>query len=144
MSVTMFRNLILLLCLICSVGFISPVLAADEENAEATESKYAYYELSSDIVTNFVSPPDRLGYLRVAISLMVADVADLSVAELHEPLIRDAVIEVIGRQPEAKITSLAGREEIRQECLKQIHRLMIGETNRKVIINLLFTKYLYD
>lgn len=144
MSVTIFRNLILSLCLLCSAGIVSPAYAADEEGAEAAESKYAYYELSSDIVTNFVTSSDKLGYLRVSISLMVAGTADLAVAELHEPLIRDAVIEVIGRQSEAKITSLAGREEIRQECLKQIHRLLISETNRKVIINLLFTKYLYD
>lgn len=143
MDVKIFRYLILSFSLIISIGVFSPVYAEDDED-KSNESKYAYYELASDIVTNFVSPPDRLGYLRVSISLMVADDSDLSVATLHEPLIRDAIIEVIGRQPEARITSLVGREEIRQECLKQIHRLMMSETNRKVVINLLFTKYLYD
>lgn len=143
MGVKIFRYLILSFSLIISIGVFSPVYAEDDED-KSNESKYAYYELASDIVTNFVSPPDRLGYLRVSIILMVADDSDLSVATLHEPLIRDAIIEVIGRQPEARITSLAGREEIRQECLKQIHRLMMSETNRKVVINLLFTKYLYD
>lgn len=143
MGVKIFRYLILSFSLIISIGVFSPVYAEDDKD-KSNESKYAYYELASDIVTNFVSPPDRLGYLRVSIILMVADDSDLSVATLHEPLIRDAIIEVIGRQPEARITSLAGREEIRQECLKQIHRLMMSETNRKVVINLLFTKYLYD
>lgn len=144
MRFAIFRYLILSFCFAQGISSAFSVYAAEDGDAEVSAPKYVYFDLSPDIVTNFVASSNRLGYLRMSASLMVSDAKDLAIVERHQPLIRDAIIEIVGRQSEAKVTSLAGREDIRQECLKQIHRLMIEECNRKVVINLLFTKYFYD
>ncbi|MGL4900921.1 MAG: flagellar basal body-associated FliL family protein, partial [Shewanella sp.] len=62
----------------------------------------------------------------------------------HDPLLRAAIIEVLGNQPEEKVKSLAGREEIRRECFERLNNLIAQEVGRSLIVNLLFTSYLYD
>ncbi|WP_459782743.1 flagellar basal body-associated FliL family protein, partial [Photobacterium sp. R1] len=81
---------------------------------------------------------------RLQVDLMVADPDYIPLVEHHAPLIRDAIIQIIGEQPEVKIKSLAGREAIRQQCLDKVNDLLIAETNQKLLTELLFTKYLYQ
>ncbi|MGR5066161.1 flagellar basal body-associated protein FliL [Photobacterium sp. DNB22_13_2] len=114
-------------------------------NDEATlNPQYTYYTLAPDITTNYVSQGKRIGYLRLQIDLMVADPSLIPEVEHHAPLIRDAIISIIGQQPEARIKSLAGREEIRQACLNKVNELLLIETNKRILTELLFTKYLYQ
>ncbi|UTM57437.1 flagellar basal body-associated protein FliL [Photobacterium sp. CCB-ST2H9] len=106
--------------------------------------QYSYFTLTPDITTNYTTQGKKLGYLRLQVDLMVADPDFLPLVEHHAPLIRDAIIQIIGEQPEAKIKSLAGREAIRQLCLNKVNDLLIAETNQKLLTELLFTKYLYQ
>ncbi|RDV23979.1 flagellar basal body-associated protein FliL [Alteromonas aestuariivivens] len=106
---------------------------------------YAYLGLEPDIVTNFIGPSSRnLGYVRVTIELMIHDVEYLEIAEHHMPLLRATAIEVFGRQPEDKVKSLTGREDIRRAMLESFQVLMIQETGTEVIKDVIFTKYLYQ
>ena len=75
---------------------------------------------------------------------MVKDPNDLMSLEHHDPLLRSAIVEILGNQSEEKVKSLSGREEIRRECYEMINRLMEQEVGRPIVVNLLFTKYLYD
>ncbi|GAL16249.1 flagellar biosynthesis protein FliL [Vibrio astriarenae] len=100
--------------------------------------------LEPDLTTNFHTSGKKLGYIQVRIDVMVANQSDLPVIELHQPLIRDAVIEMLGRQSEDTIKSLAGREELRRSLVDQINDTLLPETGRKVVADLLFTKYLYQ
>lgn len=117
---------------------------AAAEDATPLMPQYSYYTLSPDITTNYVTQGKRLGYLRLQIDLMVSDPDLITKVEHHSPLIRDAIINIIGQQPEVKVKSLAGREEIRQLCLSKVNELLIRETNQKLLTELLFTKYLYQ
>ncbi|WP_170107687.1 flagellar basal body-associated protein FliL [Photobacterium lipolyticum] len=117
---------------------------AAAEDAAPLMPQYSYYTLSPDITTNYVTQGKKLGYLRLQIDLMVSDPDLITKVEHHAPLIRDAIINIIGQQPEVKVKSLAGREEIRQECLNKVNELLIRETNQKLLTELLFTKYLYQ
>lgn len=75
---------------------------------------------------------------------MVASAADLPIIELHQPLIRDAVIELLGQQSEDTIKSLSGREDLRKTLVEQLNSALLPETGRTIIADLLFTKYLYQ
>ena len=75
---------------------------------------------------------------------MVANETDLAIIELHQPLIRDAVIELLGKQSSDTITSLAGREDLRKNLVEQLNSILLPETGRTIIADLLFTKYLYQ
>lgn len=114
-------------------------------NAQETARKnYAYFSLEPEIVTNYLgSSARKLGFVRVSIELMLEESNFLKAAEHHSPLMRAAVIEVFGSQPEEKVKSLTGREDIRRTCLEKLKELMIRETGSEMIKDVIFTKYLY-
>jgi len=127
--------------------FFATLLApcyATAKDADIAAPQYTYFTLEPDITTNYVTQGKKIGYLRLQVDLMVADPDLIKQLEHHSPLIRDAIINIIGQQPEARIKSLAGREEVRQICLNKVNELLIAETNKKILTELLFTKYLYQ
>jgi flagellar FliL protein len=111
---------------------------------EGGEPKLAYFTLEPDLTTNFYTKGKQLGYIQVRIDIMVANETDLAIIELHQPLIRDAVIELLGKQSSDTITSLAGREDLRKNLVEQLNSILLPETGRTTIADLLFTKYLYQ
>ncbi|QIR13112.1 flagellar basal body-associated protein FliL [Shewanella aestuarii] len=106
--------------------------------------EYAYYGFEPEIVTNYISNRKKLGFVRISVELMVKNPSDLVSIEKHDPLLRAAIVEILGNQAEDKIKSLSGREEVRRECYEVINRLLEAETGKPLVVNLLFTKYLYD
>ncbi|MBB1268808.1 flagellar basal body-associated protein FliL [Shewanella sp. SR44-3] len=120
-------------------------LAFDAQSAgEAALEDYAYYGFEPEIVTNYISNRKKMGFVRISVELMVKNPDDLVSIEHHDPLLRAAIVEILGNQAENKVKSLTGREEIRRECYEVINRLMEQETGRGFVVNLLFTRYLYD
>ena len=120
------------------LGF-SPAIYAQKQMPK----NFAYFGLEPDIVTNYLGTSARkLGYVRVTIELMLEDASYLEAAEHHSPLMRAAAIEIFGRQPEKKIISLTGREDIRLACLEKLREIMKKETGSEMIKDVIFTKYL--
>ena len=68
---------------------------------------YAYFGFEPDIITNYVAAKKKMGYVRLTVELMVPS-QNIGVVEHHSPLLRDAIITIIGQQPEAKIKSIKG------------------------------------
>lgn len=128
--------------LFCFTALFSTISHAEEE--EGMKPQFGYFTLAPDLTTNFMTAGKKLGYIQVRVDIMVANNLLLSTLEMHTPLIRDALVEILGQQPEDKIKSLAGREEIRKTCLEHINALLLAETGKTVITDLLFTKYLYQ
>ncbi len=112
--------------------------------AKEEAPKLAYFTLEPDVTTNFYTKGKKLGYIQVRIDVMVSNNFDLPLIELHQPLIRDTVIELLGKQNEDMIKSLAGREDLRKTLVEQLNNALLPETGRPIIADLLFTKYLYQ
>jgi len=131
-----------LLCVLPLV-LLSPLnfVVAEEEAAQLT-SDYQYFALDPDIITNYIKPGKRLGYIRVGIDLMVKSNKALQEVELHEPLIRDRIITVLGEQNEQQIRSVSERKAIRLRCLNEANDAIFEITGDRPIEDLLFTKYL--
>jgi flagellar protein FliL len=127
-----------------NLGFISNANAADEKEQKSTAPQIAYFTLEPDLTTNFFTKGKELGYIQVRIDIMVSNSADIPLIELHQPLIRDTVVELLGKQTEDTIKSLAGREDIRKQLVKELNDMLIAETGRPIIADLLFTKYMYQ
>ncbi|MGX9462979.1 flagellar basal body-associated protein FliL [Shewanella sp. A14] len=132
------KKLVSTLVMLCCFAF--NVYAEDEQVIE----DYAYYGFEPDIVTNYISNRKKLGFVKISVELMVKDPNDLVSLEHHDPLLRSAMVEILGNQSEDKVKSLSGREEIRRECYETVNSLMEKEVGRPIVVNLLFTKYLYD
>jgi flagellar FliL protein len=122
--------------------FLFSVLLTYATNiSQVKASDYAYFGFEPDIVTNYVAVKKKMGYVRLTVELMV-DGNDLSIVEHHAPLLRDAIINIIGRQAEAKVKSMKGRAEIQLQCEEQVKELLIKETGQPLIKKLLFTQWL--
>ncbi|MFQ3236900.1 MAG: flagellar FliL protein [Paraglaciecola sp.] len=119
-------------------------LSANLYAQEPVSKNFAYFGLEPDIVTNYMgSRAGKLGYIRITVELMLEDADYLSIVEHHAPLLRATVIEILGRQPEERIKSLTGRENIRRTFLETMRDLMKEETGSNIIKDVIFTKYIY-
>ncbi len=134
----MYKRYIAQIILALSVLFSVPSFAEEEA------PQLAYFTLEPDLTTNFYTKGKDLGYIQVRIDIMVMSNADLATIEHHQPLIRDAVIELMGQQSEDTITSLAGREDLRKNLVTHLNEILLPETGKNVVADLLFTKYLYQ
>jgi flagellar FliL protein len=118
-------------------------VSAQEEEGAAMMPAYAYVGIEPDIITNYAGDnAQKLGYVRITIEMMVDDPTKIPDIEHHMPLLRATAIEVIGAQPEDKIKSLTGREEIRRTLLEAFKDIMKKETGDEVMRNIIFTKFL--
>jgi len=124
-------------------AMLSSVVTQAEEQ-KAAPPKFAYFTLEPDLTTNFYTKGKDLGYIQVRIDIMVADSKDIHIIEHNQPLIRDTIVELLGKQTEDTIKSLAGREDLRKNLVKKINDLLLPETGRTIVADLLFTKYMYQ
>ncbi|HDN9016923.1 TPA: flagellar basal body-associated protein FliL [Aeromonas salmonicida] len=138
----------ILLLLLLSCGSLHVQASSEEEppaDAEAAAKPgFSYHALDPDIITNYLSDGKTLGYIRVTVELMAENEGDLKLLEQHDPLIRDAIIRLMGSKTADQIKSLVNREELRKECLTQVNELLVKETGKKAVRELIFTKFLYQ
>lgn len=132
---TYFTHCLLAFSLLC------PIFGA-VANDEAPQ--LAYFTLEPELITNFYTTGKKLGYIRVRIDIMVANSLDLPLIDRHQPLIRDAIIEILGKQSEDTIKSLAGREDLRKKLVEELNNILLPEVGRRLIADLFFTKYIYQ
>ncbi len=135
-----------LLCVLC-FSLFAPTVFADEEASEGeavVANDYQYFLIEPDIITNYIKPGKRIGYVRLTIELLVMSKSDYALLETHEPLLRDKIITIFGEQNETKVKSIAERDSIRTRCLDEINALLFTETGEKPLKDLHFTKYLYQ
>jgi len=110
--------------------------------ASAKAADYAYFGFEPSIVTNYVAVKKKMGYVRLTVELMIEDASNYEVVEHHSPLLRDAIINIIGQQPESKVKSINGRHEIQRLCEERVKQLLEQETGKPLIKKLLFTQWL--
>lgn len=108
----------------------------------AKAADYAYFGFEPSIVTNYVATKKKMGYVRLTVELMIEDATNYDIVEHHSPLLRDAIIDIIGQQPESKVKSINGRHEIQRLCENKVRELLESETGKPLIKKLLFTQWL--
>ena len=121
---------------------LSILLSLSLSIPSAKAADYAYFGFEPSIITNYVSVKKKMGYFRLTVELMIEDSSNYEVVEHHSPLLRDAIITIIGQQAEAKIKSINGRHEIQRLCEEKVKNLLTKETGKPLIKKLLFTQWL--
>lgn len=127
-----------------AIGLLTMLIFATPTNA--LQSNVSYYGFEPDITTNFIKEGNdyRLGFIRVAVEVMVPNPEYVGVVEHHAPLLRDAFIRILSAAPERQIKTMTGRDQLRMKCLERAQELMREETGNPVIQEVLFTKYIYQ
>lgn len=142
---------IYLYALTALVLMFSPLAVASGHGEEApaedqvVEPEIGYYSLS-DIVTNVatLSPTDKLHYVRIKMSLMLEDSRDSSIIADVEPVIRDAIVTILGTKEFGQVATNEAREKIRIECRERIISIMKEKFGKPIIMDLLFLSYMYQ
>ena len=126
----------LLLAVFCLLS--SPLVAASKD----VKPNYVYFSLDPDIITNYVSSTNEIGFINVSVELMLVSEDNLAIIEQYEPLIRDKIISLLGQQSPQELRSMTGREAVRKRIQNEVNSLLKQESGVAAIANLLFTKYL--
>lgn len=131
--------------ILVSVVLMLSMTLSQMSNAEdgAPVDDYAYFGFEPDIITNYISAGNKVGFIRITMEVMVKSPDHVAIIEHHAPLLRAAVVEVLGEQSEQKIKSPAGKKEVRELCFDVINALLKEETGQELVVSLLFTKYIY-
>lgn len=114
--------------------------AAAEEQAPPAPVPAIYYPLKPPIVVNF-SVKGRQRYLQAELTLMTRDASVISTIELHQSMIRNALIMLIGGHSFEDLQTAEGKELLRQACLQEIQRLLQQEIGKPGIEQVLFTDF---
>ena len=136
------------LCSLTALALIfSPMAIASGHGGEETpaedqivEPEIGYYNLTPDIVTNVatLSPTDKLHYVRIKMSLMLEDSRDSSIIADVEPVIRDAIVTILGTKEFGQVATNEAREKIRIECRERIISIMKEKFGKPIIMDKLY------
>jgi flagellar FliL protein len=99
-----------------------------------------YYPLKPQLNVNF-SVRGRQRTLVAELTFMTRDESIISAIELHQPMIRNALIMLIGGQSYEELQTAEGKELLRQQCLQEIQRLLEQEVGKSGIEQVLFTSF---
>ncbi|MDT3663608.1 MAG: flagellar basal body-associated FliL family protein [Anaerobiospirillum sp.] len=117
----------------------------NEVLVQATAPEIGYYDMTPDFTTNLASMGrGRLHYVRIHVNIMVKDNADLPLVTEQDPLIRDAILSIIGTKEYNAIATAAGREALRAECRARVAEILAEKKGGPVLQDLLFTNYVYQ
>ncbi|MBO6258239.1 MAG: flagellar basal body-associated FliL family protein [Succinivibrio sp.] len=148
----MTKYLIALFLGLCLSTAAIPALASGHGEPEPevedvpAEPEVSYYTINPDFTTNVatLNPREKPHYIRVKMSLMLSDSADTPIVTEMEPVIKDAVVSVLGAKDFSTVSSNSGREKIRAECREKIVAIMQDKIGRQVVDDVLFLNYMYQ
>jgi flagellar protein FliL len=120
--------------------------AAEHGGGEGGEEKAApsmseYLDIKPALITNY-GGPGPIHFLKLEITLRLSkDPEANQLLLLHMPHIRHELIMLFSRQNEETLQSMPGKEQLRQEALAAVQKIMQSEENKKVVEDLLFTNF---
>ena len=115
-----------------------PMVAVAEE-AEEGAAKVSYITLSPPFVGNYgLDGSSKLKVYKADIALRVSGAEAAKAVKANDPLIRNQLVGLFTQQTSESLGSVEAKEKLRQEALKQIQQVMLEETGKPMIEDLLF------
>ena len=137
------RSICLALLLVLNLLTASSVLAQDEaEGGEAGPGSARYVDLKPAFVVNY-GGAGRLRYLKTDIALRVGggDKGPSAIRH-HMPYIRHSLVMLMSRASEEDLSSMEGRELLRQNALEAVRDLLTREEGEQYVDDLLFNSFI--
>jgi flagellar FliL protein len=119
-----------------------PAVFAQEEGEETVVVSSSYVDLKPAFVVNY-GGVGRLRYLKADIALRVGngDKGSSSVRQ-HMPYIRHALVMLMSRASEEDLSSMEGRELLRQNALEAVREVLLKEEGEHAVEDLLFNSFI--
>jgi flagellar FliL protein len=101
-----------------------------------------YHTLDNNLVVNFAATErGRARYLQVGIELMTRDPAVINALVVHNAVIRNNLIMLLGDQSEDELMSREGKEALQQAALDEIRGILLDRLGRPGVEALYFTSF---
>lgn len=97
-----------------------------------------YYPLKPPILVSF-DGRGRQRLLQAEITLLTRDNDVVAAIETHMPMIRNALVLLIGGRTYEEVQTAEGKELLRVECLQELQRLLEKEIGKPGVEQVLFT-----
>ena len=132
--------LLLLLSLLIGGGagayfFLFAKKSEEEEEAPkptvSPEAVGVMYKLEPAFIVN-LADPELTMYARVSLTLEVSSPEVITEVQKREPIIRDAIIEILSNKTSRELRSPEGREQLKLEIIKRINTVLVQGGIRNV------------
>jgi flagellar FliL protein len=134
----------LLLCLCLFDAFaVTGTYANEGEGGESekTASASEYLDIKPALITNY-GGPGPVHFVKAEITLRLSKTAEANqLVTHHMPQIRHELIMLFSRQSEEALNTMQGKEQLRQDALAAVQKIMETEENKKIIEDLLFNNF---
>lgn len=114
-----------------------PLLSLAESGGEEGAAQVTYINLFPALVGNYGSTP-KLRYYKADVALRVGSAEAAKKVEHHEPLIRNQLVALFAQQDEQTLGDLQGKEQLRQQALKEVRQALTAEEGQPLVDDLLF------
>jgi flagellar FliL protein len=116
-----------------------PTAALAEEAKEGDAPKVSYISLSPPFVGNYgLDGTAKLKVFKADIALRVTGPEAAAAVKANDALIRNQLVALFTQQTSDAMSSVDGKEKLRQEALKQTQQVMNDETGKPQVEDLLF------
>lgn len=136
-----FIQSLLRLCLLSAIAIAGAHANEGEGEGEKASSASEYLELKPALITNY-GGPGPIHFLKAELTLRLGK--DPQANELvmrHMPHIRHDLIMLFSRQNEENLITMQGKEQLRQDALAAVQKILESETNKKLVDDVLFTNF---
>ncbi|WP_394200744.1 flagellar basal body-associated protein FliL [Shewanella waksmanii] len=113
---------------------------ATEQVEEVNQGEAFYVAMPRPFVFNLPGQT-RSRLVEIKVQMMVRGADDDVLIKKHIPLIEDALLTTFSGSDEQKLSSLAGKDELRQLALLNVQNTLQPVTGRKVVEKVLFTGF---
>lgn len=126
-------------CLLSAVLACSGLAASEEAESEKPAADSSeYLDLKPAIIVNFggVGP---IHFLKAEIALRVGKNQEANIkVQHHIPQLRHVLVMLLSRQTDETLSTMQGKEQIRQEALAAIQKVLQEEEGQTIVEDLLF------
>ena len=125
--------------------FMVPLVIAQDEAADGEPVKEAvsarYVDLKPAFVVNY-GGAGRLRYLKTSIALRIGGGDDGQInIRRHMPYIRHTLVMLLSRATEEELSSMEGKELLRQNALEAVKNILLEEEKEESVFDLLFNSF---
>lgn len=115
--------------------------AAEETPAAPTSGPAIYIKMKPEFIVNYQVGP-RQRYLQIYMEAMTRNPAIAEAIEMHSPMIRSAIINLLSQQEFEYLRTAEGRAGVRDLITEEVRRLVAQETGiEQGLEQILFTNY---
>ncbi|WP_417762049.1 flagellar basal body-associated protein FliL [Shewanella sp.] len=115
--------------------------SAGADNAAVTSASEAFYIAMPRPFLFNVAGTTRSRLVEIKVQLMVRGEANDTSLKKHIPLVEDALLTTFSAASEEKLSTQAGKDELRQTALLNVQNTLQPITGKKIVEKVLFTGF---